>query len=79
MPVKAIASVLFGGIFGMVFIVIGIRRILQARNGEKVIDSVFWGTVGIVLGLGFFYGAYWLMTPPPESPADRPFDMHSAP
>ena len=55
--------VTFCALFGVLFIVIGIRRALVARTGENVTDSILWGGVGIAIGLAFFFGAYWIASP----------------
>ena len=79
MTSKAVMSVFFGGVFGLAFIVVGIRRMWQVRAGKPLIDSMFWGAIGILIGFAFMYGVYWLMTPPPNDHGSMPFDIHSHP
>lgn len=79
MVAKVAAAVLFAGFFAIVFIVVGIRRMLQATKGKGASDSILWGSIGILIGLGFLYGVYWMMTPPPDDHAPLPFDMHAHP
>ena len=79
MEMKAIGAVLFGGLFGITFLVVGIRRMLQARTGKGTVDSLLWGSVGLLIGVAFLYGAYWLLSPPPDDNTPMPFDMHSHP
>jgi hypothetical protein len=76
---KAVAAILFAGTFGIIFIVVGIRRMLQATKGKGTFDSILWGSIGILIGLGFLYGIYWMLTPPPDDRAPMPFDMHAHP
>lgn len=79
MEAKAIATILFGGLFGITFVIVGIRRMWQARKGQGAFDSLLWGSIGVLIGVGFFYGAYWLLTPPPTDYTPMPFDTHSHP
>ena len=79
MPAKALAAFLFGGVFGITFIVVGIRRMLGATRGKGVADSLLWGSIGILIGLGFFYAIYWMMTPPANDRQLLPFEEHSHP
>ncbi|HXE55083.1 MAG TPA: hypothetical protein VN541_18820 [Tepidisphaeraceae bacterium] len=57
-----LAVPLFLAFFGVMFVVFGIRRMLQAKRGAAL-DALVWGTIGICAGLGFFYGAYWFFKP----------------
>lgn len=58
-----LAVPLFLAFFGVVFVVFGTRRLLKASKGKGVVDSIVWGSVGVFLGVGFLYGAYWLFGP----------------
>lgn len=57
-----LAVPLFLAFFGVMFVVFGVRRMLQARTGT-IADAIVWGIIGIGAGLGFFYGAYWFFKP----------------
>lgn len=78
---KLLGTILFGGLFGLALIVAGIGRIRQAFRGAGKVESVFWGTVGIGLGVALLAGVAWIMHPPPpddnstevNAPSDRPF------
>ena len=72
METKAIAAIFFGGMFGVLFIVIGVRRMLGPLKGPNRLESVIWGTVGIILGLAFFAGVAWLLTPLPADQRQNP-------
>jgi hypothetical protein len=51
-----IETAMFCGIFAVLFIVGGARWLLAARS-EDVVRSIFRGSTGIALGLGFSFGA----------------------
>jgi len=57
-----LAVPLFLAFFGIMFVVLGIRRMLRAKKGAAA-DALVWGTIGICVGAGFFYGAYWFFKP----------------
>lgn len=79
MPAKSLAVLVFAGLFGIVFIVFGIRRMFEATKGKGVFDSILWGSIGIAIGLGFIYGVYWFMSPSTDDQTPMPFEMHSHP
>jgi hypothetical protein len=57
----SLAVVLFCGLFGIMFIVIGIRRVLASGRDANPIEAIFWGAVGIAVGIGFFAAIVWLV------------------
>ena len=62
---RALGSVLFGAMFGIVLVVVGIRRLLEARRGNDVLACMVWGSVGVALGFAMIAGVIWLLTLPP--------------
>ena len=55
---ELIEIAIFFGLFGLLFLIAGARRLLAARSGNAI-GSVFWGSTGIAIGLAFSVGAYW--------------------
>lgn len=57
-------GILFGAVFALAFIFVGIRRMFEAGSGAKKRESIFWGLVGIAIGLGLFWWIYHFVTDP---------------
>jgi multisubunit Na+/H+ antiporter MnhB subunit len=60
-----ISSVIFGAMFGIVLVVVGIRRLLEARRGHDVFGCILWGSVGVALGFALIAGMIWVLALPP--------------
>jgi hypothetical protein len=56
-------------VFALMFIWFGMQRVLGAMKSDKPGEAIFWGSVGILLGLAFIGGAVWLVVTP-ASPTD---------
>jgi len=77
MYLRAILVAIFVPLFGFIFIWAGIRRILSPPPNDKPGESIFWGSVGIGLGVGIFGFIVWLFLHPPENPPDFPTGPNS--
>jgi hypothetical protein len=55
---ELIEIALLFGLFGLLFLIAGARRLLAARSGNAI-GSVFWGSTGVAIGLAFSVRAYW--------------------
>jgi hypothetical protein len=51
---------LFLAVFGVMFVVSGVQRLWGAGADAKRGEAVVWGSVGVMLGLGFCAAAVWL-------------------
>jgi hypothetical protein len=57
---ELIESMVMCGMFAVLFVFFGVRRIASARSGN-IVASAFWGVTGLVIGLVFAAGGYWLV------------------
>jgi hypothetical protein len=45
-------GLVFALVFGVIFIVAGLRRLFGGAKGSRLHEDIVWGSVGIVLGVG---------------------------
>jgi hypothetical protein len=55
-------------VFGLMFIWFGAQRLFGAARSDKPGEAVFWGSFGIVLGIGVITGIVWLLFFAPDVP-----------
>ena len=54
--------------FGVLFLVVGFSRLSGVATGQRKGEALVWGTVGVVLGLGFLVAAVAFVMWEPEDP-----------
>ena len=75
MMFRALSCAVFGSALGFLLIVAGWRRLRQAATGagpegvragtgSGTRESIFWGMVGIILGVAFIAGVVWFVVSP---------------
>ena len=61
MESRVISVLVFSLLFGTMFVIAGIKRIFSGGPDGPNLDSIFWGSVGILLGCGMFCWLGWML------------------
>ena len=71
---KGVIGVMCAAVFGLVFIVAGLKRMFAGGSVGSKGESILWGTIGVVLGCAMIGGVAWMIYGPrPEVPDDQEF------
>ena len=59
---RLLSAPLFFFLFGLMFLVIAVRRLAGVAREERKGEAVVWGTVGLIIALAFIAVGVWFVT-----------------